>query len=163
NICFHFHKLLLSLVLSVFRDMFTLLQSVHIKDNKSCPVINIAEDSCMLEGMLGTPALEMFEEIQMVFEAAVKYDMVIIEKQVCNTLKVPKFIEQDLVRVYAIAIIYKQADLAHLAACDPLKLTMREWPSPKELKLISGAALQNLYDYYFACSREALMPIKILW
>lgn len=165
NVDFHVFKMLLSMLSPVFRDIFALPQTDDQKTNMDWkdgkPVVRMTEDSHTIERLLKwcdpgcRPVLESLDDIQVVLEAATKYDMEPVENHIAVVLKTTSFIEEEPVRVFAVACRYKMEDLARLAAKHTLKQPLSQRPNVKELQHISATALQHLHEYYFACGRAA--------
>lgn len=170
NVDFYVFKFLLSLMSPVFRDMFILPQTFEAhspsgdcdadwRDGK--PIVRVSEDSHIIETLLRycdprcKPVIENLGDVQLVLDAADKYDMLAVEKCIEEVLKAPQFVEQEPVRVFAIACRYKLEEATRLAARHTLRQTLIERPYVPELQFITASALQRLHEYYFRCGHAA--------
>lgn len=92
--CFFVYKAVLSLASPVFRDMFSLVQDVGPQSFSGLPVVDIPEDSCVVDCLLricyptSDPDLTNAETINSCLAVAHKYEMKycteVLAKQLCN-------------------------------------------------------------------------------
>lgn len=177
---FRTFKLLLSLSSKFFSEIFTLPQppdanpSVYSDEcayEARIPVIQMVEDKETLQLLLGlclpisvheTPKFSSLHEIQMVQEAAFKFEMDGIQQYLRTELVSPHFIESQPFRVFSIAYRYGWDPEARKAARYSLRHQMNVTYFP-ELEFISGATLYRLQEYHRMCgevasSRALLQP-----
>jgi hypothetical protein len=169
DIDFHFYKSILSLVSTVFSDMFALSKSssaVAAEDR-----VTMAEDSKSLAliltwchpKLMGLCKVDDLEEVTSVLLSAEKYVMDPIREHIQYTLmNSQKELGLDPVRIYYIAYRFKFEGRARLAAQRTLAqhgLTL--YKACPEMELISGLALSRLLQYHAACcttARAILLP-----
>lgn len=176
TIDFHVHKILLSLVSPVFKSMFSLPQSSPGDENndasfknidgRDLPIISLAENGELLRKLLTwcdprcIPASTAPLDIDIVIRLADKYDMDVVSSRARHLLKLKSeswsYTPPESLRTYAIACTHGFEDIARVAAKGVLRQSVEELPTVPELKNITGTALQNLYNYHFACSRATL-------
>ncbi|KAI5992384.1 hypothetical protein F5J12DRAFT_726960, partial [Pisolithus orientalis] len=97
------------------------------------------------------PVLEDFREVIDVLDAAKKYSLDAIQQAVRKSLFIPKILETNSLRCFAIACRTRMQDECELAA----KYTLREplilgWF--EEIELITSAELLSLLTYHRMCS-----------
>ncbi|KAI6041895.1 hypothetical protein EDC04DRAFT_1138327 [Pisolithus marmoratus] len=169
---FRVFKVFLSVASPFFETLFGLPQpseetNTDVEVIDGLPVIPVSEDSRTLDLLLRfcypctlaeDPALEDFEEIVNVLEAAKKYSLDGIERTVCRYLFQPNVLEANSLRCFAIACRARMRDECVLAA----KYTLREPLVPEwfeEIELIASAELLSLLAYHRQCS-DALLTLN---
>jgi len=169
NVDFRFFKLLLSLASSFFDDMFTLPQAPKGHDSNErkdgLPVVQVTEEKKTLEMLLlmcypmsviDPPDLETLNEVHLLLDAAIKYNMERVEKRVRGWLVAPRFLDIDPVRVFAIACHHRLKAEAELAAGATCFMPLLQRPYGPELEFITGGQLYQLLQYHENC----LEPVK---
>jgi len=181
---FRTFKLLLSLSSPFFAEIFTLpqptgtpLYSDECADtSRGIAVVQMAEDRETLRLLLGLclpvsvneiPRFSHLLEIQKVAEAACKFEMDGVLKYLRGQLVLPRFIESQPLRVFAIAYRYGWDLEARKAARYTLRHPMNT-PFVSELEFISGATFYRLQEYHRMCgevasSRALLQPALAEW
>lgn len=168
NVDFRVFKVLMSLASPFFKTMFGLPQTQK-EDNcdemkDGLPVVQVTEESKTLEMLLSMcypmaivdpPTLEMLEDVCVLLDAAIKYNLERVEKRVRGYLVEPRFLEIDPVRVYAIACHYRLEAEAKLAAKATVFKPLWKRPYGAELELITGAQLHLLLQYHDNCVDSA--------
>lgn len=174
---FRTFKLLLSLSSSFFSEILTLpqpasdtydaptLYSDDFVDASDAPVIQMAEDAQTLRLLLGfclpvsvapPPRLSSIHEMHKVIEAACKFEMEGVLAYLRSEIVLPRFIEAQPLRVFAIAYRYGWDAEARKAARytlrHPIDVAMAFVP---ELEFISGATLCRLREYHRVCGEVA--------
>lgn len=170
---FRAFKLLLSLSSPFFSEIFTLPQptdpnasvySDECVDDPDTPVIQMTEDKQTLQLLLGlclpisiheTPRFSSLQEIQKVQEAAFKFEMEGIQKYLRAELVLPRFIESQPLRVFAIAYRYGWDVEARKAARYTLRHPITNIAFVSELEFISGATFYRLQEYHRMCGEVA--------
>jgi hypothetical protein len=121
-------KALLSLASTIFKDMLGLprSESDSIDETRDgLPIVDLTEISRTIKGLLsfcypviytGKVELETLSEVSALLEAARKYEIEGIRKDVVQSLTRTRFLEQEPLRVYAIACRHKLEAGAWLAA-----------------------------------------------
>ncbi|KAI6010367.1 hypothetical protein PISMIDRAFT_49044, partial [Pisolithus microcarpus 441] len=169
---FRVFRLFLSLASPFFETLFDLPQpsqaanaDMEIKDGP--PVIPVSEGSKTLDSLVRfcypctlaeDPVIEDFREIISVLDAAKKYSLDVIQSAVCKSLFIPKILEVNPLRCFAIACRDRMQDECTLAA----KYTLREPLIPEwfeEIELITSAELLSLLTYHQECSK-AVVALK---
>ncbi|KAI6001105.1 hypothetical protein F5J12DRAFT_894724 [Pisolithus orientalis] len=172
NVDFRVFKLFLSLASPFFETLFDLPQpseemstDVEIKDG--LPVIPVSEDGKTLEPLLrfcypctlaDDPPLDDFRDVINVLEAAKKYSLDAIARTICKSLFLPKILERDSLRCFAIACRARMQDECILAA----KYSLREPLIPtwfEEIELITCTELLSLLTYHKKCG-DAVQALK---
>jgi len=176
---FRTFKLLLSLSSPFFAEIFTLPQPIGspvysdegADTSRGVAVVQMAEDQVTLRLLLGLclpvsvhemPRFSSLLEIQKVTEAACKFEMDGLLKYLRGELVLPRFIESQPLRVFAIAYRYGWDVEARKAARYTLRHPMNT-PFVSELEFISGATFYRLQEYHRMCgevasSRALLQP-----
>ncbi|KAF9479557.1 hypothetical protein BDN70DRAFT_834210 [Pholiota conissans] len=177
---FRAFKLLLSLSSPFFSEIFTLPQpanpdtsvySDEYVEDPNTPVIQMTEDKQTLQLLLGLclpismyapPRFSSLQEIQMVQDAASKFEMEGVQKYLRKELVSPRFIESQPLRAFTIAYRYGWDAEARKAARYTLRHPINT-AFVSELEFISGATFFRLQEYYRMCgevasSRALLQP-----
>ncbi|KIJ65528.1 hypothetical protein HYDPIDRAFT_27529 [Hydnomerulius pinastri MD-312] len=176
NVDFLFYKLLLSLASPFFANMFALPQPEPL-DNAAdqtkygLAVIPISETSNVIRKLLSfcspvydtdVPALENLDIVMAVLDAADKYDMKRVGKFVVKMITAPQFLEQEPMRVFAIACRYRAEAETNIAARYMLRFAVWEPAYVAELDFISGSDYQRLVKYHASCG-QAMTQLVRLW
>lgn len=155
---FHTFKIFFSATSPVFQDMFSLDSSGSIM-----PIIDLPEPTQTLLPFLTwvdprcVPAWSELSDLQTVLAVADKYDMPVVHHKIGGALsRCNAIIENDPIKVYALAIRYDLHDLARVAAKASLSIPLEDRRNIPELRFIPAYALQSLNEYYYACRSEAL-------
>ncbi|KAJ7281373.1 hypothetical protein C8J57DRAFT_1297412 [Mycena rebaudengoi] len=172
DVDFHVHKLILSLVSPVFKDMFSLPQGPDSNSGETVgglPVIRVAESQKVLHQILTwcdprcnpTSALDA-DEMGILLAATDKYDMAPVTTRIAGAFQnnLSKLVEAEALRVFAIAYRYKNytgmPELIKKAARETLKMKTPFARVPmKDFNHIPGDVVQRLYVYHAACSNMA--------
>ncbi|KAG1734079.1 uncharacterized protein EDB91DRAFT_1329974 [Suillus paluster] len=176
NVDFHFHKLLLSLASSFFSNMFSLpqpgaLDNAADRTKQGLPIIPVAEKSIVLRKLLGfcspvydtdVPALENLDIVMSVLDAAEKYDMKRVGGFIVRMITAPRFLEEEAMRVFAIACRYRSEEETLIAARYMLRFAVWEPGYVSELDFISGSDFQRLVKYHASCG-QAMNQLTLLW
>jgi hypothetical protein len=157
---FRVHTLVLSLASPVFDSMFNLPQPPDAeKKEDALPVISVSESSRTLENFLsfcypaGDPELEDLDDIGDILEVMSKYD-VEVKRRVRKSLLTPIFLENEPLRVFAIAQRYHLEDETKLAAFYTLCRPQFEGFCA-ELECISAGPYYRLAEYGAKCRTAA--------
>ncbi|KAG7094135.1 hypothetical protein E1B28_007747 [Marasmius oreades] len=143
---FRMYKSLLSLASPFFDGMFTLPQPT----SKSSRAV---EKLLMFCHPAHSPVLETLDEVRLVIEPAVKYDMAGVVQRI--VMQFAKFIDQAPLRAYCIAWQFKLRDQVQQAAEHLLKQPLLPRRFVKELDLIPATALHRLHEYHYSCGKAA--------
>ncbi|KAI0642134.1 hypothetical protein C8Q79DRAFT_929621 [Trametes meyenii] len=120
NVEFHVHRIILSLASPVFAAMLTLPQPPG--DNPTRPVVDVSEDSetfgifLQMCYPLEEPRLTSFPLIRKVLACAVKYEAPRVLSSMKIALTRPGLLEEDPLRVFALACYFGLEEEAALAA-----------------------------------------------
>ncbi|KAJ6552586.1 hypothetical protein DFH09DRAFT_1167076 [Mycena vulgaris] len=156
---FHVYKAILALVSPVFHTMFSLPQPAS---EAAVPVIPVHEDSALLDRALryfypGTqPTATTLDELRVVLDVLVsKYDIECIVPTAKQHLE--RYLVDQPLAVYAVAVTHQWKDLATTAAKETLKLPLRVPANevPPGLKDIPAATYHNLLRYHYLCGLAA--------
>lgn len=176
NVDFRFYKLLLSLASPFFANMFALPQPCPLdkaadQTKYGLPVIPVAEKSHVLQKLLRfcspvydtkLPVLENLDIVMSVLDAADKYDMKCVGKFIVKMITAPEFLEQEPMRVFAIACRYRAEMETNIAARYMLRFAVWEPTYVAELDFISGSDYQRLVKYHASCG-QAMSQLIRLW
>jgi hypothetical protein len=174
---FRMIKLLLSLVSPIFKDLFNLPRSTEeegIDETKDgLPIVDLTEKSGTIKNILsfcypaiynGDVGLETLSEVSALLEAMQKYEMGEIRKVVAQRLTKPRFLEQNPLRVYAIACQHKLEAVALLAAKHTLRRPALEDAYFPELLSIDAGKLYSVLQYRKECGETAMqVASSYLW
>ncbi|KAF7430974.1 hypothetical protein PC9H_006689 [Pleurotus ostreatus] len=163
---FTIYKALLIISSPFFAELLSLPQppdTPREEMSEGSAIIQMAEPAEAIERLLPfvyprfvtMPHLATLEELQTTLQMASKYDMKGVEKCLGEVLVAPRFVEEDPMRVFAMACRYGLEDAARIAAKHTLRLSLPERHYVAEMEHISAGNLQRLVDYYFACSAVA--------
>ncbi|KAL0576233.1 hypothetical protein V5O48_005743 [Marasmius crinis-equi] len=161
---FRMHKSLLSFASPFFEGMFSLPQpdkpsTTALQNHDGLSIVPMPESSKVVEKLLmfchpaHAPVLESLDEVRLVIEPALKYDMAGIVKRIIAQLE-PIIFEEPL-RSYCVSWQFKLTDQVQKAA----KLLLRQPLLPRrfvrELDLIPATALHRLHEYHYNCGKAA--------
>jgi len=165
---FRMIKLLLSLASPIFKDLFSLPRSTEGIDEAKdgLPIVDLAEKSGTIKNLLSFcyPAIyngnvglvETLSEVSALLEVVQKYEMEGIRKAVVRSLIQPRFLEQEPLRVYAIACRHKLETEARLAAKHTLHRPSMEDAYFEELASIDAGQLYRAQLYRKECAKAAM-------
>ena len=165
---FRMIKVLLSLVSTIFKDMFDLPRSENNSVDETrngLPIVDLTESSGTIKNLLSFcyPAiyaakvrLETLSEVGALLEVAMKYEMGGICKDVIESLIKPPFLQEEPLRVYAIASRHKLKEQATLAAKYTLRRPILQDTYFPELASISGRELYHVLRYRKDCAEAAM-------
>ncbi|KAH7922627.1 hypothetical protein BV22DRAFT_1070130 [Leucogyrophana mollusca] len=176
NVDYRFYKFLLSLASPFFMNMFALPQPGPLEETADqtkygLHIIPISERSIVVKKLLSfcspvydtdVPALEDLDIVMAVLDAADKYDMKRVGKFIVKMITAPRFLEQEPMRVFAIACRYRAEQETVIAARYMLRYAISEPAYVAELDYISGADYHRLVQYHSQCS-QAMSYITRLW
>lgn len=158
------HTLILSQASPFFRSMFRLPQpqpSAGSSSTPEPPTIDVQEPSETWNRVLQLlypvpdPSFTALAQVKPVLEAARKYQLDGITANMRHVLLTPRFVQQEPLRVYAIACCYQLDDVARVAA----RFTLR-YPAlgacVDELDDIPASLYHRLLDYRVRCAAAAV-------
>jgi len=167
NVDFRVFKVLLSIASSVFRDMFTLPQPPGGTNGDGTkdglPIVQMAEGSKTLQALLTmcypmtlvNPLVAMPEELEdvmLVFDAGVKYDIATVVERCRAWFVAPIFLETSPVMAYAISCRWNWEKEAKMAARSTIGHAILEKPLEKELDIMSTREFRALLLYIERCT-----------
>ncbi|KAI0663450.1 hypothetical protein C8Q70DRAFT_907254 [Cubamyces menziesii] len=159
NVDFRLHKLILGMASPVFSDMFSLPQPQG--EGEQPQVVDVPETASVLENLLpfcypmARPEILHIDDLQSVLHSAEKYEMTFISNQLLQNLR--HFLPTEPLRVYSIACLNEDADLARAAA----KVLLGSSPlydphnSPPEFDRLRATALAKIDAYRIDCATAA--------
>lgn len=179
---FRVYKLLLCLVSTFFKDMFSLPHigqgGPHIGPGGSdggdrasgrffVPLIEVEEDAETLEQLLRwcdprcTPLpLTTWKDVQTITALAVKYDAPSISRRVSESLQGTALVAESPLQAYAFAVRVSNRELAQLAAREASRAGIAAWEAGVDLDHISGLAYHRLLEYHLACARRGVQIVE---
>eukprot|EP00920_Eleutheroschizon_duboscqi_P033036 GHVT01079685.1.p1 GENE.GHVT01079685.1~~GHVT01079685.1.p1 ORF type:complete len:333 (+),score=19.08 GHVT01079685.1:328-1326(+) len=173
HVQFRVHKFLLSLASPIFEDMFSIpLPPASPDTNIDLPVVDLTETSSTIRNILyfcyplckvgPVPPITSLSGLSDALEATKKYEMLEAHKFLLASLRDPIFLQQEPLRVFAIASQEGSEPDARLAIDYMLSQGMFvEDPFP-ELKLLDGEVIYKLLRYHKQCSDVAIRPFEDL-
>jgi len=172
NVDFYVFKMFLSYASPFFKQMFTLPQEgVDQATKDGLPIIPVNEDEQTLDLLLRccyprwhsqSEKKPDLESLILVLEASIKYEMEEVEKCIRTELVAARFLTEQPMRVYAIALRHRLVPEAKLAARETLRLPLLGREYIDELEDITAGALYRLQDYHVLCSDVAIQVAKSL-
>ncbi|ESK89345.1 hypothetical protein Moror_16263 [Moniliophthora roreri MCA 2997] len=157
---FMMYKTLLSLSSSFFDGMFSLPQPDSVKiDQNGLPIVPVPESSAATEKLLmfihpaHAPVLESLDDIRLVLEPAIKYDMTAVSKRIVAQME--RFINAEPLQAYCVAWQFKLRDQVGRAAKRLLTRPLLPRRFVKELDLVPATALHRLHEYHYNCGKAA--------
>jgi hypothetical protein len=162
-----FSKSLLSQASPVFSDMFSVPQPNSSLDsdapNHPNDPINLSEPSQTIRLMLSLAnspptslLIDSLSEIANLLQAADKYDIKTIQEHAIYSLGQPRFLENEPLRVYAIASRYGAHDTAVLAAKNTLRYPLLHEAYFSELEMVDGGTIYRVFRFHKQCTAAAL-------
>jgi hypothetical protein len=157
-------KSLLSLASPVFSDMFSVPQpNSSLGSDAPTDPINLSEPSKTIRLILSLcelPITSIFIDslldIADLLQAADKYDIKIIREHAFHSLSQPKFLENEPLRVYAIASRYGAYDIATLAAQRTLRYPLLHAEYFSDLEIVDGGTIYRVLQYHKQCTVAAV-------
>ncbi|OJT07421.1 hypothetical protein TRAPUB_1741 [Trametes pubescens] len=158
---FRLHEVILEMASPIFCDMFTLPQEASQGDRAQ--VVDVSETARTLEDLLSfCYPMERSEFLQLsrlraVLHAAMKYDMAFLVKILKRNLTL--FLPSEPLRIYAIACLTEDRDLARAAAKRLLDCPFPGFAfppnPPPEYDILPATVLQTVHEYREKCAEAA--------
>ncbi|KAI8992963.1 hypothetical protein BD414DRAFT_535549 [Trametes punicea] len=153
------HKVILSLASPVFEGMFTI--PAEPSQDGSVQTVDLTESATTLEDLfrfcypVERPEFSQLDHLRSVLAAAHKYDMNYAIKPLMSSFRV--FLPSEALRVYCIAYMHEDADLARAAARCLLDRPRLFDSSilPPELDEVPATALVAVMTYRDECAKAA--------
>jgi len=156
---FHVLKPILTAASAVLADIL----SLPVESDVDANAVDVTEDSVVWDHILrichpGTtpPATIAADQLWPLLEAAKKYDMKAVREAVVREMRTPRMLEQETLRVYALACGYGVEDVAVAAARASLIQSYEEGPYVPELRCATSAAYFRLVQYRRECVKAAV-------
>lgn len=161
---FRVRKSLLSQASPVFSDMFSVPQpNSSLFSDGSTDLINLSEPGKTIRliiSLADSPHTSLvigsLSDIANLLQAADKYDMKTIREHAIYSLRQSKVIENEPLRVYAIASQYGAHDTAVRAARRTLRYPMLHEEYFPELEMVNGGTIYRVLRYHKQCTAAAL-------
>ena len=158
-----FPKSILSQVSTVFSDMISVPQPDSSLDSDAPnDPINLSESSKVIRLMItlaNSPTtsllIDSLSDIANLLQAADKYDIKNVQEHAIYSLHQPKFLENEPLRVYAIASRYGAHDTAVLAAENTLRYPLLHAPYFSELEIVDGGTIYRVFRFHKQCTAAA--------
>ena len=158
-------KSLLSQVSPIFNDMFSVPQPDSSLDSDApTDPISFSEPSktirliiSLAESPPTSLLIDSLSDIANLLQAADKYDIETIRERAIYSLGQPKFLENEPLRVYAIASRYGAHDTATLAARRTLRYPLLHAEYFSELEVVDGGTIYRVLRYHKECTAAALV------
>jgi len=167
NVDFRTFRVFLSVASPVFRDMFRLPQPpAENNDNDTkdgLPIVRLTEGSKTLETLFSmcypmtlvnpvVAAPEELEDTKLLMEAALKYEVAMVEEQARTWLIALRFLKKDPVMIYIIACQWNLEKEARVAARFAIGHAIHKKPLEKELDMMTKREFQALLQYIVRCN-----------
>ncbi|KAH9917997.1 uncharacterized protein B0H18DRAFT_1032691 [Fomitopsis serialis] len=156
---FRIFRLILKMASTVFADILALPVAPDADPN----AIDVTEDSVVWDHILrichpgiAPPAMIAADQLWPLLEAAKKYDMKAVRETAVREMSTPRMLEQETLRVYALACGYGVEDVAVAAARASLTQSYEEGPYVPELRCATSAAYFRLVQYRRECVKAAV-------
>ena len=153
TIDFRTHKLILSLVSPIFKDMFTLPQPPSTTPD-TLPRVNVQDSTKTWELILKTiyptlpnPTIDTLDDLESLLFAAQVYEMQSIIETHKKTFEHQAFIRKDPLRLYALACACGFEDQATYVARNAKLLTVTRRSDPNNLKGLAFGAYCRLVSF----------------
>ena len=149
---FRVHKPILSLVSPIFRDMFTLPQP-PADTLATLPHVDVEESAETWENILRTiypmpnPVIDNLYNLESLFLAAMKYEMQSVIDIHKRRLENRAFIQQDPLRLYAIACSCGLVDQARCVASNAELVTVMRCADAGDLRGLTVGTYHNLISF----------------
>ena len=150
---FHAHKVILSLVSPIFKDMFTLPQSPSVTPG-TLPRVDVQDSAKAWELILRTiyptlpnPPIDTLDDLESLLFAAQAYEMQPVIEAHKKAFEHRAFIEADPLRLYAIACACGFEDQATYVARNAELVTVTRRSNPSGLKGFSFGAYHQLVSF----------------
>ena len=149
---FRAHKLILSLVSQVFKDMFTIPQP-PTETPETLPHVDVEESAETWENILRTiypmphPVVDNLRSLESLFLAAMKYEMQPIIDIHKKSLENRVLMQQDPLRLYAIACSCGLEDQAKYVARNAELVTVMRRADAGDLRGLTVASYHNLVSF----------------
>ncbi|OCB91212.1 hypothetical protein A7U60_g1559 [Sanghuangporus baumii] len=145
-----------------FRDMFSLPQArpptrsstsgeePELGCSSSAPVVDVSEPSEVLDALLRLvypgqdPDVKTLDEVSVLLEAAMKYDMTRAIATLRRILVSPSFVENEPVRAYSIACRHDLESEAQIASSYTLGINVLDNPPLEDLKYMTAWSYHRL-------------------
>ena len=135
---------------------------VHDKRQANQPLrLDVEESQTPLEIVLRLtypipdPVIMDLDDLTDTYCVAVKYELPAATQALRRMLSLPRFMERDPLRVYAIAVRFGLDDEAEHAAKLACKLPVRDWPACEEFDHIPASRYHDLFLYHKRRGTEA--------
>jgi hypothetical protein len=169
---FRAHKLILSFVSPIFKDMFTLPQPPPATPD-SLPHVDVQDSPDVWQNILRTiypilsnPKIDTLDDLESLLLAAQAYEMQFVIETHKGALKHREFIEKDPLRLYAIACMCGFEDQATYVARNAELLTVTSHLNPSDLKGLTLGAYSRLVSFLAKRDNkwyETLEEVSVPW
>ena len=102
-----------------------------------------------------SPALDTLDDVLAVHASASKYCMEAVETCILTTLLSSPLMEQEPLRIFAIAMANRWEEVARAGARNTLTFPVYGRPRVEELQFISALEYHQLLDYHWKCGNAA--------
>ena len=150
---FRAHKIILSLVSPIFKDMFTLPQPPSDKPD-TLPHVDVQDSPKAWENILRTvyptqqnPTIDSLDDLESLILAAKTYEMYSVIEAHKKTLERREFVEKDPLRLYSIACACGFEDQATYVARNAELLAVTRRSNPSDLKGLTFAPYCRLVSF----------------
>ncbi|KAL1693564.1 hypothetical protein GGG16DRAFT_123167 [Schizophyllum commune] len=172
---FRVHKLLLSLVSTFFRDMFSLPHvgqggpddGDRATGGAQTPVVEVEENADLVEKFLRwcdprcTPSpIATWEDVNALVMISIKYDAVSVSRRASEIVQGSALVARSPLRAYALAFQSNNRTLAQRAAKKASRAGLNTWQVSEEMKHMSVLAYHRLLAYHLARSQRAVQIIE---
>ncbi|KIM63692.1 hypothetical protein SCLCIDRAFT_116843 [Scleroderma citrinum Foug A] len=162
------HKCILAAASPFFEHMFALPQPhTKLPPDEDHPVIPVSERSSIIGALLQfiypepDPEVQHLDELDEFLTSAVKYDFMGVIAALRKELVSPRFLEENPLRVYAIATRFDLEYEAKIASRHTLSCNVLDCPLSDDLKFISAYAYHRLLVLHRTRADAAQRLLKI--
>ncbi|KAI5895508.1 uncharacterized protein SCHCODRAFT_02686884 [Schizophyllum commune H4-8] len=172
---FRAHKLLLSLVSTFFRDMFSLPHvgqrgpddGDRAAGGAQTPIVEVEENADLLEKFLRwcdprcTPSpIATWEDVNSLVTISIKYDAVSVSRRASEIVQGSALVAQSPLRSYALAVRSGNRTLAERAAKKASRAGLDTWEVYDDMKHMPVLAYHRLLVYHLARGQRAAQIIE---
>lgn len=160
---FRVHRDILASASPFFETMFSLPQG---SSQDKQPVLSLSEPSIVIRALIDfiypivDPAIETLDDLLPILAAAVKYDLTDVVRTLGAILVSPQFVQDDPIRVYAIAMRYELEEEARTASRYTFSVNLFDPPLSDDLKHITADAYLRLLILHRERANAAVAMMK---
>ena len=163
NTYFHVSSTILSLASPYFRDLISKLRLAEAPLTLEVPESQTSIETILrLTYPIPDPVIMDLDDVTDAYTAALKYKLGLATASLRRMFILPRFIEREPLRVYALSVRFELEEEVNLAAFHACKLSLEQWPDCEELDYISGSQYHALLVHHRRRGTEAVRLLQAL-